>query len=90
MGNGVEKAPMKMRMKPNSNARTKIANEQINVPNCNKVWFDQEAIEDTFAFCDLAQKHRVTCDNKKEDAFSVHVNGKTCKFTPTEQGLCHC
>ena len=29
-----------------------------------------------------------TCDNKKEDAFTVRMNGKEVKFPRSEDGLC--
>ena len=76
-------------MKLNTDAGDKVVAKRINIPACNKVWFDETAIANTFAFHNLAKKHCTTHDDNKEDAFLIHTEEGIKKFIPTEQGLCH-
>ena len=53
-----------------------------------QVWFDNDAIANIFGFADLVDKHRITYDSRKEDAFVVHVSDdKKLKFKRTDKGL---
>ena len=51
------------------------------------MWFHEEAIANIFGFGDLVNKYRITYDSEKEDAFLVHMEHKTVKFTRTPEGL---
>ena len=54
------------------------------------VWFDQDAIANTFSFANMKKKYWITHDSDKEDAFKVHMNGKILEFKATPQGLYCC
>ena len=86
-GNQVENA--KFKMKSNTNAGNKIVTKKIDTPSCDKVWFDEKAITNTFAFYNLAKKHHITHDNHQEDAFLIHMKNGIKKFIPTNNGLHH-
>ena len=51
------------------------------------MWFHKDAIGNIFGFRDLVSKYRITYDSEKEDAFLVHMEHKTVKFTRTPEGL---
>ena len=57
------------------------------VPGFGEVWFDYDSIANIFSFAELKDKHRITYDSSKEDAFIVHLPNKTIKFSRTNQGL---
>ena len=62
LGDNTEKAPIKMKL--NANAGNKVVLERIDTPAHDKVWFDEQAITNTFAFHNLAKKHCITCHNE--------------------------
>ena len=70
-----------------TNAGSKESNQQATVPGFGNVWFHEEAIANIFGFGDLVSKYRITYDSEKEDAFLVHMEHKTVKFTRTPEGL---
>ena len=70
-----------------TNARSKESNQQATVPGFGNVWFHKDAIANIFGFGDLVNKYRITYDSEKEDAFLVHMEHKTVKFTRTPEGL---
>jgi hypothetical protein len=51
------------------------------------VWFSHHAITNIFSYAEMAQRHCITYDSNKEDAFIVHLPDKQVKFTKTNQGL---
>ena len=87
LGNQVENSKVKMKL--NTNAGNEITTKRINMPACDKVWFDEQAITNTFAFYNLAKKHHITHDNNQEDAFLMHTKNGIKKFTPTDNGSHH-
>ena len=71
-----------------TNGGTTMSNKVAQVPGFGQVWYNEKAIANIFGLSDLKNKHRVTYDSAKEDAFIVHVNGgKILKFKGTEDGL---
>ena len=71
-----------------TNAGTRKCTEVADVPGFGQVWFDNNAIANIFGFADLVDKHRITYDSRKEDAFVVHVSDdKKLKFKRTDKGL---
>ena len=71
-----------------TNGGTTMSNKVAQVPGFGQVWYNEKAIVNIFGLSDLKNKHRVTYDSTKEDAFLVHVNGgKILKFKGTEDGL---
>ena len=73
-----------------ANAGTKQNNMKAHVPSHGNVWFDQDAIANTFSFANMKKKYQITYDSNKEDAFKVHMNGKILEFKVTPQGLYCC
>ena len=67
-------------------AGSKESNQQATVPGFGNVWFHEEAIANIFGFGDLVNKYRITYDSGKEDAFLIHMERKTVKFTRTPEG----
>jgi hypothetical protein len=63
-----------------TNAGVKQSNYEANVPGFGKVYYDEDAIANIFEFSDLKEKHRITYDSDKEDAFLLHMNNKIIKF----------
>ena len=74
-------------LKMHTNAGSKESNQQATVPGFGNVWFQEDAIANIFGFGDLVNKYRITYDSEKEDAFLVHMEHKTVKFTRTPEGL---
>ena len=72
------------------NAGTKQNNMKAHVPSYGDVWFDQDAIANTFSFANMKKKCQITHDSNKEDAFKVHMDDGILNFKVTPQGLCHC
>ena len=71
-----------------TNGGTTMSNKVAQVPGFGQVWYNEKAITNIFGLSDLKNKHRVTYDSAKEDAFIVHENGgKILKFKGTEDGL---
>ena len=59
----------------------------MDVPGAGAVWFDPDAITNIFSFSLLSDKFHITFDNKKEDAFIVHLQNSTIKFKRDNDGL---
>ena len=74
-------------LKMHTNAGSKESNQQATVPGFGNVWFHEDAIANSFGSGDLVNKYRITYDSEKEDAFLVHMEHKTVKFTRTPEGL---
>ena len=58
LGDQVETSAIKMKL--NTNAGSKIVTKRINIPAYDKVWFDEHAITNIFAFYNLSKKHHIT------------------------------
>jgi hypothetical protein len=63
-----------------TNAGVKQSNREANVPGFGKVYYDEDAIANIFGFSDLKEKHGITYDSDKEDAFLVHMDNEIIKF----------
>ena len=74
-------------LKMRTNAGSKESYQQATVPGFGNVWFHEDVIANIFGFGDLVSKYRITYDSEMEDAFLVHVEHKTVKFTRTPEGL---
>ena len=60
---------------------------EVDVPGYGTVWFDPDAIVNIFGLQDLVEKHRITYDSVKEDAFLIHMPQKIVKFKKSPEGL---
>jgi hypothetical protein len=63
-----------------TNAGVKQSNCEANMPGFGKVYYDEDAIANIFGLSDLKQKHRITYNSNKEDAFLVHMDNEIIKF----------
>ena len=86
--------PSKTTLAMSTNAGTKVIRKEAYIPGYGKTWFDEHAIANIFALCDLHDKKntRTSYDSDVEDAFIVttnrnQVNEKTVKFERTPEGL---
>jgi hypothetical protein len=59
---------------------------KADVPGWGEVWFDPTAMTNIFSYAQMVDRHPVTYDSTKEDAFIVHLLHKQVKFT-RENGL---
>jgi len=64
-----------------------ITDQKATVPGFGEVWYDSQSIANIFSFAELKDKHKITYDSSKEDAFHIHLPNKTIKFTRTSNGL---
>ena len=55
-----------------TNAGSRAVFNEANVEGFGTVWYDENAIANIFALRDIKNKHRVTYDSAKEDAFIIH------------------
>jgi hypothetical protein len=53
---------------------------KANVPGWGEVWFDPTAMTNIFSYAQMVDRHPVTYDSTKEDAFIVHLPHKQVKF----------
>ena len=74
-------------LKMATNAGCKENKLKGNVPGYGEVWYDKRAIANVFSSNNMAQRHRITYDSGKEDAFIVHKDGKQIKFEASKNGL---
>ena len=70
-----------------TNTGCKSNKTEADVPGFGTVWFDPDAIANIFGFADLVDKHRITYDSAKEDAFLIHMPQKIVKFKRSPEGL---
>ena len=70
-----------------TNAGFKRNKMEVDVPGYGTVWFEPDAIANFFGFTDLVDKHRITYDSAKEDAFLIHMPQKIVKFKRSPKGL---
>jgi hypothetical protein len=59
---------------------------KADVPGWGEVWFDPTAMTNIFSYAQMVNRHPVTYDSTKEDAFIVHLPHKQVKFMQ-ENGL---
>ena len=59
---------------------------KADVPGWGEVWFDPNCMTNIFSYAHMADRYPITYDNRKEDAFIVHLPHKSVKFT-RENGL---
>ena len=59
---------------------------EADMPGFGTVWFNPDAIANIFGFADLVDKHRITYDSAKEDAFLIHMPQKIVKFKRSPKG----
>jgi hypothetical protein len=69
-----------------TNAGVLQTNMKADVPGWGEVWFDLTAMTNIFSYAQMVDRHPVTYDSTKEDAFIVHLPHKQVKFT-RENGL---
>ena len=70
-----------------ANVGSKRNKMEADVPGYGTVWFDPDAIANIFKFADLVDKHRITYDLAKDDAFLIHMPKKIVKFKRSPEGL---
>ena len=70
-----------------TNAGNKKLSLEGQVDGFGTVYYDPSQMANIFGFADTVDKHRVTYDSAKEDAFVVHMSDKTIKFKRTPEGL---
>ena len=70
-----------------TNAGVKCNQMQANLPSYGRVWFNQEALANILASANLVDKHHITYDSAKDDAFNVYTNDGIKKFKRTPESL---
>jgi hypothetical protein len=55
-----------------TNARTKKIELEAIIPGFGSTWYDPNQIANIYGFSRMADKHQITYDSDKEDAFVVH------------------
>jgi len=66
-----------------------ISNQECDVPQLFKTWFNEEAVTNILSFAEVSDHYRITYDNKNGvDEFKVHLKGgKTIPFVRSENNL---
>ena len=49
-----------------------VTDQKATVPGFGEVWYDTQSIANIFSFAELKDKHCITYDSSKEDAFNIH------------------
>ena len=62
-------------------------NYKANILGCREAWFNPQAITNNFSYANMAQKHWVAYDSKKEMHSLFTFQMKKFKFTKSNQGL---
>jgi len=79
-----------------TNAGSKVMDLDADVPGIGVGKFDPDQMANIFGFSHMADKHRITYDNAKEDAFLVHTkngitrfsrDGRVYSYEPTDKYL---
>ena len=71
-----------------TNAGVKRVTTEADVPGYGRTWYNNDGIANIFSFANMKDKHRVTYDSAKEDAFLIHVSdNKIVKFKRSPEGL---
>ena len=79
----VSKNPVGMK----TNAGSKLITLQAQVKGFGTTWYDPTQMANIFGFAGMVDKHRITYDSAKEDAFLVHKEDEIVKFARTPEGL---
>jgi hypothetical protein len=53
---------------------------KADVHGWGEVWFSDEAVTNIFSYVHMKDRHQITYDGSKEDAFIVHLPDKQVKF----------
>ena len=70
-----------------TNAGVLTTNKKADLPGWGEVWFSTEAVTNIFSMAHMVDRHPVTYDATKEDAFIVHLPHKQVKFCCNPNGL---
>ena len=57
------------------------------IPEWGIAQFNSEAIANIFSYLEMTQKHRITYNSSKENAFIIHLLDRQVRFAKTNQGL---
>jgi hypothetical protein len=70
-----------------TNAGTKKIELKATIPGFGSTWYDPNQIANIYGFSHMADKHHITYDSDKKDAFVVHSHSGIIKFKRTPDGL---
>jgi hypothetical protein len=70
-----------------TNTGTKKIELEATIPGFGSTWYDPSQIAIIYGFSHMADKHRITYDSDKEDAFVVHSHNGITKFERIPDGL---
>jgi hypothetical protein len=70
-----------------ANTGTKKIELEATIPGFGSTWYDPNQIANIYGFSHMADKHRITYDSDKENAFVVHSHNGITKFERTPDGL---
>ncbi len=70
-----------------TNAGDLTTNQQATVPAYGKVWYDEEAMTNVFSLAEMMDRHQVTFNSAKENAFIVHTEKGPVKFPRGPENL---
>jgi hypothetical protein len=62
------------------NAGVLMTKLKADVHGWGEVWFSDEAVTNIFSYAHMKDRHQITYDGLKEDAFIVHLPDKQVKF----------
>ena len=60
---------------------------KTDLPQWGEVWFNNKAITNIFSYAKIADRHRITYDSEKEDAFIVYLPNKSILFERVRMNL---
>ena len=63
-----------------TNAGVLTTKLKADVPGWGEVWFSDEAVTNIFSYAHMKDRHRITYDGSKEDAFIVHLPDRQVRF----------
>jgi hypothetical protein len=70
-----------------TNAGSKKIELEATIPGFGTTRYDPNQIANIYGFSHMADKHRITYDSDKEDAFLVHSHDGIIKFERSPDGL---
>ena len=62
------------------NAGVLLTNKKANLPGWGEVWYNPKAVTNIFSLAQMVDRHPVTYNSTKNDAFIVHLPDKQVKF----------
>ena len=71
----------------NTNGGEVVIKQKGIVEGFGEVWYDSKSMANIFSFAEMKEKHNITYDSSKEDAFNIHLPNKTIKFSRSKNGL---